>query len=524
MQLTVPQRTEPDTGSFPTRPEGVTLWLQGLRPLETDTDAWQIYRGLKHSNRLHNDVDQRRAVLNCFSPVLRELQSYLGELSQAQPLPLSKEFSRSAKLSEALYREEAFAFKILLSESSTPLTDDAGKAMQALARQAESVVHTYRRIPDTLLYDAHQLYALAEEHSLLTGGRGSDPLTLEDHYRFILLLSIADLNQQRVRQMPLLLDFLRTCIRDIKIEKDRDQESLALYDYAVNVTYGAKPEPALSLFGEARTHLRWFSIAPILYRIDTHSSRLLAPTTTSLGNDTLERQSLTRLHVALSRSRQRRRPRKIVFESRQVVFGHKEVCAHLLYQLEQKNSPDTASWTVINTSSQGLCIQNLQCRTGLVQVGELISITDPDISLHTTETSKSRKLDVCLGIIRWVRATGNGFDDNAIVIGVEIMARSVLPVRVLRHERADTANANSEFATLINAHQDTGVGESALIVACRVKNTVLQTMLTPPYLYQLGDFLTASQGRRSRKMQIRKCLQNNGLFSQFSLIDVTTCD
>ncbi|MFT6642134.1 MAG: hypothetical protein ACJAUZ_003138, partial [Flavobacteriaceae bacterium] len=103
MQLTVPQRTQAEAGSFPTNPEGVTQWLQVLQPLESDTDAREIYRGLKHSNRLHNNVDQRRAVLSCFVPVLRELQSYLSEMTQAQPLPLSREFSRSARLSDALY-------------------------------------------------------------------------------------------------------------------------------------------------------------------------------------------------------------------------------------------------------------------------------------------------------------------------------------------------------------------------------------------------------------------------------------
>lgn len=519
MHLTVPQRTQPESGSFPTNPEGVTQWIQGLQPLESDSDARELYRGLKHSNRLHNDVDKRRAVLSCFIPVLRELQSYLSELSQAQPLPLSREFSRSARLTDALYREEAFAFKILLSESKTPLADDAGRAMQALARQAEAVAHTYQRIPDSLIHDAHQLYVLAENHNLLTGSRGSDLLSLEDHYRFILLLSIADLGQQRTRQLPLLLDFLKTCIRDMQIEKNRDKETLALYDYAVNVRHGAKPEPALSILMEEPADIRWFSIAPVLYRIDSSSALLRAPSTTSLGSDTLERQSLARLHVALSRARQRRSSRKILHESQRVVFGHKEVCAHLLYQLEEKTSHDTSNWRVVNSSAQGLCISNSQCRAGLVQVGELVSVTDPVVPLRAPNTSKSSKLDASIGVVRWVRASGT----DGIIMGVEILARSVLPVRVLRDERNPVEQTNHNAPTL-SSDQDIGVGENALIVACKVKNTILQTLLTPSYLYQSGDRLTASQGGRSRKMQLRNCLQTNGLFSQFSLVDVVNRD
>jgi len=521
MLLTVPQRTQPESGSFPTNPEGVTQWLQGLQPLESDSDARELYRGLKHSNRLQNDVDKRRAVLSCFIPILRELQTYLGELCQAQPLPLSREFARSSRLTDALYREEAFAFKILLSESKTPLADDAGRAMQALARQAESVIHTYQLIPDSLIRDAHQLYLMAEKHALLTGSRGSDLLSLEDHYRFILLLSIADLGQQRARQIPLLLDFLKTCIRDMNIEKNREKGTLALYDYAVNVQHGARPEPAMSLVGNNPSDVRWFSIAPVLYRIDTHSALLRAPETRSLGSDTLERQSLARLHVSLTRARQRRSSRKILFESQRVVFGHKEVCAHLLYQLEEKTSHDTSNWRVVNSSAQGLCIHNAQCRAGVVQVGELVSITDPVVPLRAPDTLKSSKLDASIGVVRWVRSSGStssGTRHNGIIMGVEILARSVLPVRVLRDERDPSKHA-SERALTLDENQDLGVGENALIVACKVKNNVLQTILTPSYLYQAGDRLTASQGGRSRKMQLRNCLQTNGLFSQFSLVD-----
>ena len=131
MQLTVPHRTVADTGSFPVNPDGVAEWLKNLKPLQSEADAHEVYRGLKHSNRLHNDVDNRRAVLSRFIPVLRLLHSHLNELSYAQPLPLTREFSRNSRLRDALLREEAFAFKILLSDNNTPLADDARRAMQA---------------------------------------------------------------------------------------------------------------------------------------------------------------------------------------------------------------------------------------------------------------------------------------------------------------------------------------------------------------------------------------------------------
>ena len=74
---------------------------------------------------------------------------------------------RNAKLRDSLLREEVFAFKLLLNDSEAPAAADARRAMRALARQAESMIHGYRELPRGILLDAHQLYQLAEEHDLV---------------------------------------------------------------------------------------------------------------------------------------------------------------------------------------------------------------------------------------------------------------------------------------------------------------------------------------------------------------------
>jgi len=192
MQLTVPQRTVADTESFPVEPDGVNRWLSKLNPTKSMNDAMEVYRGLRHSNRLHNDLNRRRAVIACFIPTLRELNNALLEICQAQPLPLTAEFQRSAQLLDGLLREEAFTFKILLADSPQPRGDDVRRALQALVRQAEGRVHGFKPIPESLLTDAHQLFALAEEFSLLDSNAEDGALSTGDHYRYILLLTMAD--------------------------------------------------------------------------------------------------------------------------------------------------------------------------------------------------------------------------------------------------------------------------------------------------------------------------------------------
>ena len=511
MQLTVPNRTVADTGSFPVNPEGVALWLSNLRPLDSETDAREVYRGLKHSNRLHNDVNQRRSVISCFVPVLRELHDHLSELSDAQPLPLTREFARNARLRDSLLREEAFAFKILLSDCDSPLADDARRAMQALSRQAEAVVHTYRAFPDALIEDAHQLYALAEEHKLLSAQHGSELLTLQDHYRFIMLISVADLSQQRARQLPLVLDFLRDAVADIHIERKRNPESISTNDYAINLKQGSRPEPARSILSAEHDEVRWFSVAPVLYSIEKTSTRISASTMSILGSDTLERQSLARLQVALLRSRQRRLSRIITRHEQRVVLGHKEICAHLLYRPQQDTSHSESGWVAINQTQYGMCLCNDACRAGLVQVGELVSITDPDTTPCKESDIDNGKIDALMGVVRWIRAG----DDAQLFVGVEFLARTVMPVYVTRGSRqlmADKMRA-------VDVSDRTEVREHALIIACKVKNVVLQTILLPSYLYQASDKLVAAQGNKSRNVILHKCLQSNGLFTQYSLID-----
>ena len=518
MQLSVPQRTVADTGSFPVNPEGVAQWLAELRPLESEADAREVYRGLKHSNRLHNDVDRRRSVITCFVPVLRDLHRHLGELSNAQPLPLTREFARHARLLDSLLREEAFAFKILLSDSDSALADDARRAMQALARQAESVVHAYRVFPDALLEDAHQLYALAEQHKLLSAQQGSELLSLQDHYRFILLLSVADLSQQRARQLPLVLDFLKQAVADIHIERQRPSDALASTDYALDLKEGSRPEPARSLLSKCEDDVRYFSISPVLHRLDQLSGKIRNVGSSVLGSDTLERQSLGRLHAALAHSRVRRLARCVVALPQRAVFGHKEICAHLLYRPTETPTDGDSGWVVTNRTQHGVCLRNAACRSGLVQVGELVSVTDPDRALISNvkadSGASSGKIDAMMGVIRWVRA--NSGDSNDVSVGIEFLARTVLPVHVTRR---DDRHAGQNGSTAAEDHSEREVGENALIIACKVQSTVLQTMLLPSFLYQNGDKLLAVQGDRRREVQLHKCLQSNGLFSQYSLVN-----
>jgi len=457
MQLTVPQRAIADTQSFPVDPDGVNQWLAKLDPNKSLTDAMEVYRGLRHSNRLHNDTHRRRAVIACFIPTLRELHTTLLETCQAQPLPLTNEFFRRAQLLDGLLREEAFAFKILLADSSQPQADDVRRAMQALARQAEARVHGYKSIPEMLLFDAYQLYALAEELSLLDIKPSDESQTTGEHFAYLMLLTIADTQQHRVRHSE---------------------------------------------------NVRWLDVSQVVAATDKQLTHARTEHTTLIGTEVLDRHSLTRLHHTLTRNRKRRSCRVILSEPQQVIIGHKAMCAflHLAASKARENLPmgddlppvlhavNEEQWNMINQTPQGACLVSENCKAGMVQVGELLSLQPPDAAATVGSNGKTNAM---LALVRWVVAS----DKTQLKIGVEYLAKGALPIGISRTDSDDI------------------VADDALIVACKVRDKVLQTILLPSYLYQTGDRLTVSLNGKSRRVVLHRTLQNNGLFSHFSLID-----
>lgn len=522
MQLTVPQRTVADTESFPVEPDGVSRWLAKLNPTRSTSDAMEVYRGLRHSNRLHNDLNRRRAVVACFIPTLRELNESLLEICQAQPLPFTAEFQRTAQLLDCFLREEAFAFKILLADSPQPRGDDVRRAMQALARQAECSIHGCKGISETLLQDAHQLYGLAEEFSLLDEKPDDVQRSTAEHYKYILLLTLADCRQHQVRQITPLLKFLQNNASMLRISERVPNDKLRSTNYAVHLQHGARPVPAASMVADSYRQVRWFSLATILKQIDVQLASSKSQDVALLGSESLDRQSLARLRVAFARSRQRRSQRVIRHEQQIVTLGHKSICAHLHFgaaksvsstaidKPEQHPSERVANnngeagfldsledqnWVMINQSAQGAALYSPDCRAGVVQVGELVSIEAADNSGQTL--GANGKSNALIGVVRWVIAN----DSSAIRFGVEFLAKGVLPVGISR------------------THSDDIIADDAVIIACKVKNKVLQTILLPAYLYEPGDRLTVTLGGKSRSVKLNRSLQNNGLFSHFSLQD-----
>lgn len=511
MQLSVPRRALADSNSFPVEPDDVHSWLDGLRPLDSERDARAVYRGLKHSNRLQNDPERRRAVLERFTPMLGALHEQLSELTRAQPLPLTRDFARTGTLLEGLLREEAFACKILLGDYDKPDPDDARRAMRALARLADVITQSYQVLPRTLIADAETLYLFSESNGLLEPGCASDDASIADHFHYLLLLSLSDPRQIRARQLPLALDFLREAASDIALHTiatstDRDTLGVVLGE-------GATATGTASLIVDDPGRLRVFGVTGLLERISRQIARTPVVRSNTFGIESLERQTLGRLHAALARDRPRRSARTILCQERPLLFGHKEIATRMWF--ESTTDPVTEAnvcldgdeddvWTLVNRCANGACVTSKGQRPGTVQVGELVALEAGPSEAMTSTADRSTTM---LGTVRWLRAD----EQDAITLGIEFLSRGVISVSVARRDA------------------DASVTEPAMIIACKVKQAVVQTILLPPYLYDTGETLIATQivptlrgesGRavpseRSRELTLKGCLQINGLYGHF---------
>ena len=515
--LPIPARGVAGEGSFPLEPEAVAAWLDGLDPLGSDADARELLRGLVHANRLHNDVERRRRTVACFVPPLRALHERLAETARAQPQPLTADFERDRALAVDLLREESIAFRALLVDADEPAEADARRAMQALARIAGLDAHAYRRGDPATLADAHALYGYARDAGLdLDGGDGDGLASLGDHYRMILALALIDPHRHRARQLPLLIDWLERECRHLALEPV-DPRAIASANrrapgrWLVELGAGAEPVPAGAALVPDGARALAIDTGPLLREADRRMATLRAGAPSVPGADKLERQTLARVVATLGPPAGRRAARRADDAPAELVFGHRPICARLLYADETDRGAGTSGvatlhgpsppspWRIADRSATGVQLVARHPRPGLAQVGELVTVhepADPDgVGGDVGGVDASVRHRLQIGIVRRVRATRDG----TLRIGVEFLARQAMPVTIVREDDAGAAP------------------EQALVVACRVGGRQLQTLLVPAFLYQAGDRLRATRQGRSRRLELARCLQVNGLFSHYAI-------
>ncbi len=143
------------------------------------------------------------------------------------------------------------------------------------------------------------------------------------------------------------------------------------------------------------------------------------------------------------------------------------------------------SWTILNESASGYCLQNKSSSKITVQVGELISIRRSGDG-HTWKWG--------VGVIRWMKYAEN----TGVTLGVEMLTPDAAAVGI----KGIVDDADINYQRTLMLPELTAINQPS-------------TIITNPVPFRVGQQLKLKIVGKEMKIKLNKQLQNTGLFAQF---------
>ncbi len=210
MKLNVPEQKTEEDKDFPVHPRKVKKWLADLKRANMGDYTRQIYNGLLRLNRTAMPPKYRLENMENLREPTRHIFNQLHKHFVNRTLPLPEKSQKIIHLNQALLNEMATGYKILIFEAANNINKvDSKSALIASQRSlhyySELLLRSsqiYTELPTGIWWDIHRLYAYAEAKKLSQKGIKDEELpyksiTVEDHYKQILLFSLARPNALR---------------------------------------------------------------------------------------------------------------------------------------------------------------------------------------------------------------------------------------------------------------------------------------------------------------------------------------
>ncbi len=529
MSLQIPTRKSAGKTSFPTSPAGVEDWLRNLDVSDSGSWIQDLYRGLKHSNRLEVKSLSRVEILKLMEPYVDDALDQLASMYFQQPLPLSKKISNVHQLGSSLLQELGFAWKIVVQDTySTLLQGQNGVRAQAILRAlrvlAKNILHhslVYSPVPEGILADANTLYRMAEKSDI-----NKQTIVIEDQYDWSIeqayfhlqLLSLADLNTQRRSQIPLISDYLESLSELINLSGAKESYPLSQGLYAIHLDQDTPP-------------LDWRQCAPL----QTSSHRVMdmtkclkqinldiksAPETIEreLETSVLYKSSLQRIQDQLLNSSNRSSQRLICDHPVSGHTGLKDIHT-LLDRVNSKQASeaerihimqqsDSESWRIVNSTSHGFCLEWRSSRASNLQIGELIAL----ISTDTSDQDSGGGVDIDnpiptlqIGSVRWVNYRNN----DRLLCGIQLLSDEVSAVLV---ETASAEDDGTRQECLLCIGEAPATDQSSNQIRLPER-----TLLTPPHAFSAYSTLRLHHRGKSSEWQVQSKPVANGGFDHLAL-------
>jgi hypothetical protein len=204
MKLNIPEQIEPGKDNFPSQPRKLKKWLSNLKLANMGDYTRGIYNGLLRLNRLAVAPKHRLENMEIMREYARYIFDQLHKNFINRTLPLPEKSLKIINLNQAMLSEMAVGYKIIIFEASNNLTKVDNKVLtfaceRALHYLSEMLLRSsqvYSDLPAGSWSDIHRIYSYAkskdiEKKKIKNHEVIKDSISIEDHYKQILLFSLA---------------------------------------------------------------------------------------------------------------------------------------------------------------------------------------------------------------------------------------------------------------------------------------------------------------------------------------------
>jgi len=205
MQLSVPNRTAPKSGSFDSTATSVKKWIEALPMANIGGTTRLLYEALTDLNHQDISSQQRFKTMELLHRPVRYVTERMKKHFVGQSLPLASNNLKIANLSREISHALATGYKVLVMEQIAGigrkdkklLVTVIHRAIKQLSAVLLKAYQVYEPYPNSVWLEVHSLYRYAESNRLhkIRVPEGLEPekssSTIADAYKQVLLLALA---------------------------------------------------------------------------------------------------------------------------------------------------------------------------------------------------------------------------------------------------------------------------------------------------------------------------------------------
>lgn len=443
LSLTIPALVDKPLIIAETRPQKIKQFIDSLPHSDQFEAATLLLEEMEILNRQKVSASARIKALESYRPSLMDLTLALSKHYANATLPLSQKAKDCAGLSERLWLELSYGYKLALIDQQHKLFNlDGGKAIALAIQRAIDAMdqlaivyyHTYVEIPKSLWQDINQLFFYAMQQSLENTNVADPEKNLESaslSFRRVMLMALSQPRHLAANEIDLVAEYIWQYAHLSMLLPLGPVENAAGY-FIVNLDSSELPMPYVQNKApiDISNHILLCTVE--LLKI-THKHAKALDT-----NEPNKKQGLPEsaadphyLDILKDLLRYWGVPYKRVYSRSQksggVELGIGVAAAHYFingetpYQSPSDNSlhtPElstanyrTSRWQFINISAGGMGLRKFPNAEANIRVGDLVSLknsADPGWSI---------------GVLRWASNK-----DKQLDIGTQLIAPEAIPI------------------------------------------------------------------------------------------------